>query len=261
MGPTTITIEPIKTVGIAVLCKTPEAGRSKTRLSPPLKPDQCAELSACFIRDLTANLESLCKAGDMAGYAVYTPAGSEGRLRPLLPPTFGLVLQAEGDFGRRLRTAVEDILALGHHGAIIINSDSPTLPPSIVADAASRLLQKDCVALSPAIDGGYTLIGLTRVHPRLFEDIPWSTAAVHRLTEQRAAEIGLQVCNVAPWYDVDDAESLDLLGRELGGERPAFAVPGRPPAPAPFTAAYLATVLPESLSAAPPDVHARHLGA
>ena len=238
----------MKTVGIAVLCKTPEAGYSKTRLSPPLRPEQCAEMSACFIRDLTANLQTLCGDGKMMGYAVYTPVGSEERLLPLLPPQFGLVVQCDGDFGLRLKTSVEDILALGHHGAIIINSDSPTLPAGIVADAAAHLLMEDCVVLSPAIDGGYTLIGLSKVHAHLFEDIPWSTEAVHRLTEARAAEIGLKVVNVAPWYDVDDAASLNLLGRELAGDPPFAATSGHPPAAAPATTAYLATVLPDALS-------------
>jgi rSAM/selenodomain-associated transferase 1 len=243
-----------KTVGIAVLCKTPQAGASKTRLSPPLHPDQCAQMSACFIRDLTANLDTLCDDGRVAGYAVYTPVGSEDRLRPLLPARFGLVVQSDGDFGRRLRTSVEDILALGHHGAIIINSDSPTLPPAIVADAVARLLEEDCVVLSPAVDGGYTFIGLSHVHTRLFEDIPWSTDAVHRLTLARAAEIGLKVCNVAPWYDVDDAESLHLLGRELAGQRPSFAQPQHALAAAPATRAYLETVLPEALAMASADL-------
>ena len=242
-----------KTIGVAVLCKTPEAGRSKTRLSPPLLAEQCAEMSACFIRDLTTNLQGLCDGGDLVGYAVYTPAGSEARLRPLLPSDFGLVLQIDGDFGQRLKASVEDILALGYYGAIIINSDSPTLPPGIVADAAARLLEGDCVVLSPAIDGGYTLIGLSQVHHRLFEDIPWSTEAVHRLTEERAAEIGLKVCNVAPWYDVDDAASLHLLGRELAGDRPSFASPDHPPASAPATKAYLAKVLPKALDWRPPS--------
>ncbi len=207
-------------------------------------------MSACFIRDLTANLQTLCGDGRITGYAVYTPVGSEERLRPLLPSQFGLVVQCDGDFGLRLRTSVEDILALGHHGAIIINSDSPTLPAGIVADAAARLLEGDCVALSPALDGGYTLIGLTKIHARLFEDIPWSTEAVHRLTEERAAEIGLKVCNVPPWYDVDDGASLNLLRRELAGE-PPFFVSAHPPAAAPATKAYVATILPDVLTSVP----------
>lgn len=238
-----------KTVGVAVLCKTPQAGKSKTRLSPPLQPDQCAELSACFIRDLTANLESLCRDGAMYGYAIYTPVGSEDLLRPLLPSTFGLLKQVDGDFGLRLKTSIQDILALGYDGAIIINSDSPTLPPAIVADAVARLLEEDCVVLSPAIDGGYTLIGLSRPHDHLFEDIPWSTDAVYRLTLERAVQIGLPVCNVAPWYDVDDAQSLEMLGRELSGVPLSFAAPGHRPAQAPATRAYLTQVLPDVLDA------------
>jgi glycosyltransferase A (GT-A) superfamily protein (DUF2064 family) len=212
-----------------------------------LRADQCAELSACFIRDLTANLATLLPDGAVAGYAVYTPVGSEARLRPLLPEAFGLVQQSDGDFGRRLSTAVQDILALGHHGAIIINSDSPTLPPEIVAEAVARLLEGDCVVLSPAIDGGYTLIGLSHLHRRLFEDIPWSTDAVHRFTEARASEIGLPICNVAPWYDVDDARSLHMLTHELAGHRLPFASPQHPPAPAPATKTYLAKILPAAL--------------
>ena len=47
--------------------------------------------------------------------------------------------------------------------------------------------------LSPAFDGGYTLIGLSKLHRRLFADIPWSTDAVYRLTLDRAREIGLPV--------------------------------------------------------------------
>ena len=87
------------------------------------------------------------------------------------------------------------------------------------------------MVLSPAIDGGYTLIGLSQVHDRLFEDIPWSTEAVHRLTEERAAEIGLKVCNVAPWYDVDDAASLASAGPRIGRRSPIIRLAGTPVGP------------------------------
>ena len=104
------------------------------------------------------------------------------------------------------------------------------------------------MVLSRAADGGYTLIGLTHPHRRLFEDIPWSTGHVHRLTEDRAAEIGLEVCNVAPWYDVDDAASLEMLRRELDGAAPEFADAAHPPADAPATRDYLAAVLPDTVA-------------
>jgi rSAM/selenodomain-associated transferase 1 len=213
----------VSTVAVAIMCKTPISGMSKTRLSPPLRPDECAAISACFIRDLSSTIGSLVTDGDVAGYAVYTPRGSEAALRPLLLRHFRLVPQCDGDFGRRLIQGVADLLAAGHAGAILVNSDSPTLPKSILHEAVDAVRSGDNVTLSPAIDGGYTLIGLSRLHVRLFEDIPWSTSDVYRLTLERAGEIGLPVINVPAWYDVDDAPSFRMLEAELAGDRPAFA--------------------------------------
>ena len=75
----------MQSVGVGIFCKTPAAGFSKTRLSPPLRPEECGMLSACFIRDLAATIHGLSLDGDVAPYAVYTPAGTEDRLRALLP--------------------------------------------------------------------------------------------------------------------------------------------------------------------------------
>lgn len=229
-----------KPVAVAIFCKTPAPGASKTRLSPPLRPDECAAISACFIRDLAATIQSLAQddAG-VTGCAVYTPFGSEAALSRLLPANFALTLQGEGDLGARLRKAVADLLGAGFAGAILLNSDSPTLPKSILRDAVAAVRQGDNVVLSPAHDGGYTLIGLSHPHARLFEDIPWSTKDVHRLTLERAREISLPVVNVAGWYDVDDASSFRMLEDEIEGHRPAFAPRTLTGADAPATRRFL----------------------
>ncbi|CAN5283880.1 TIGR04282 family arsenosugar biosynthesis glycosyltransferase [soil metagenome] len=213
----------MESVAVAVICKTPTPGRSKTRLSPPLLPEECAEISACFIADLCTTIGSLERDGAVAGYAVYTPAGSEATLRRLLPDDFGLVLQVEGDFGARLERGIADLIALGHRGAILINSDSPTLPRAVLRAAVDAVLSSDAVVLGPANDGGYTLIGLSTPQPHLFTDIPWSTEVVYELTVRRAQEIGLPVIALDPWYDVDDAGSYAMLERELDGIAPDFA--------------------------------------
>jgi uncharacterized protein len=228
----------VGSVAIGIICKTPVAGLSKTRLSPPLHPDECARLSACFIRDLASTIESVVRDGDAAGYAVYTPAGTEKVLRRLLPAGFRLLLQSEGNLGARLLQATIDFLNQGHAGAILVNSDSPTLPVSILRAAVAAVRRTDAVVLSPAIDGGYTLIGLSRPHDRIFADIPWSTPQVYGITLARAREIGLPVVNVPPWYDVDDASSLRLLESELDGESLKFAS-GMAGAAAPATRRFL----------------------
>jgi hypothetical protein len=227
----------MKTVAAAIMCKTPATGKSKTRLSPPLRGDECATISACFIQDLSRTIQTLTHDGDVTGYAVYTPVGSETALRQLLPPDFRLAPQYDGDFGERLLRATIDLLDAGHDGAILINSDSPTLPASILRAAVDALRQGDNVVLSPACDGGYTLIGLSKPHRRLFEDIPWSTSAVHQLTLRRALEIGLAVVNVPGWYDVDDEASLRMLEDEMAGKALTFSdIAG---AEAPITRAFL----------------------
>lgn len=229
----------MQSVAIGIFCKTPAAGFSKTRLSPPLRPEECGMLSACFIRDLAATIHGLSLEGEATPYAVYTPAGTEDRLRALLPPSFRLLLQCEGDFGTRLLRATTALLDAGHVGAILVNADSPTLPASILRAAVRALQSQDAVVLGPAIDGGYTLIGLSRPHARIFQDIPWSTPDVYRLTVERAAEIGVPVVTLPLWYDVDDGATLRLLQAELAGERPSFAEAGLKGAPAPATRRFI----------------------
>jgi rSAM/selenodomain-associated transferase 1 len=229
----------MKKIAIAIVCKTPAAGKSKTRLSPPLRPEECAEISSCFIRDLAATIDDVARDGDVGACAVYTPAGSEAALKRLLPNGFDLVLQGEGDLGARLLKGTEDLLDAGYGGAILVNSDSPTLPRSILRDAADAVRQGDNVVLSPAFDGGYTLIGLSRPHARLFDDMPWSTKDVYRLTIARAQEIGLAVVNVPGWYDIDDGVSFGMLEDELAGQRPRFAAPRLIGAHAPATRQFI----------------------
>jgi hypothetical protein len=225
------------TVAVAIVCKTPAPGQSKTRLSPPLRPEECAAISTCFIKDVTRTIAQLAGDGDVTGYALYTPVGSETALRKLLPERFELMPQCDGDFGNRLRLGAADLLQAGHDGAILVNSDSPTLPLAILRAAVGALRRADNVVLSPAHDGGYTLIGLSQVHARLFQDIPWSTGEVYRLTVERARELGLPLADVPGWYDVDDAASLQMLEDECAGRPPAFAT--MPGADAPSTRQFL----------------------
>jgi hypothetical protein len=63
----------MSSVAVAIICKTPRPGHSKTRLSPPLRPEECAGISACFIQDLSVTIASVAGNDRAAGYAIYTP--------------------------------------------------------------------------------------------------------------------------------------------------------------------------------------------
>lgn len=224
---------------VSIVCKTPRPGASKTRLQPLVGPDAAAALSACFIRDVAAAIEAVPAAVGRQGYAIYAPAGSEAELRPLLPDGWGTVCRQDADFGVVLGSAIEGFLADGHDCALVINSDSPTLPPLLVCAAIAALRAPgDRLVLGPATDGGYTLVGLKQPHPRLFEDIRWSTPEVLPATLARAAEIGLPVTLLPVWYDIDDAATFALLEAELAGQALPFAS-GLPGGAAVHTRAFL----------------------
>jgi hypothetical protein len=42
----------MRSVAVAVVCTTLMTGICKTRLSLPLRGEECAAISACFIRDI-----------------------------------------------------------------------------------------------------------------------------------------------------------------------------------------------------------------
>ena len=104
--------------------------------------------------------------------------------------------------------------------AVVLNSDSPTLPTALLVETADMLAQPgERAVLGPSTDGGYYLLGLKTVYRRLFEDITWGTERVAAQTLERARELKLDVHMLPPWYDVDDVEGLRRLHGELGSAR------------------------------------------
>jgi uncharacterized protein len=229
-----------------VMAKTPRPGYSKTRLCPPLDPIQAATLSAAFLRDVSENIALAARHVPIAGYVAYAPAGQEALFDGHLAAGTGLLL-ADGSplmppdvqgFGRCLLHAVLAMLARGHPASVVLNSDSPTLPTALLVRAATALAEaEDRVVLGPAEDGGYYLLGMTAAHAHLFADIAWSTDSVAETTRMRAAQLGLEVVELPPWYDVDDQASLVRLVHETtrpgASHKPCH---GLLPYAAPFTA-------------------------
>jgi uncharacterized protein len=198
------------------MAKAPRPGKVKTRLSPPLTPEQASALNICFIRDTTENIHQVTEASNSTGIVVYTPVGDEAAFEGILPPGFQLLGQRGDGFGERLLHASEDLFACGFSAVCLIDSDSPTMPHDALMQAVSRLLLAgDRLVLGGSDDGGYYLIGIKHAHRRLFEQIAWSTERVLEQTLERAREISLQTEQLPTWYDVDDGATLERLRCEL----------------------------------------------
>jgi rSAM/selenodomain-associated transferase 1 len=199
---------------LAIMTKVPRAGRVKTRLTPPLTPEEAAELNICFLRDTAA---AIAEAGEQAqGVGCYTPPGEEAAYRNILPQNFQLIVQREGNFGERLIGAMDDLFSVGFTAVCLLDSDSPTVPGTVFAEAANLLLQpQDRVVLGPSDDGGYYLIGMKQVHRNLFKRIDWSSGRVSEQTQERAREAKLDLHLLPTFYDVDDGATLRRLCEEL----------------------------------------------
>jgi rSAM/selenodomain-associated transferase 1 len=209
---------PAGLTALAVMTKAPQAGRVKTRLTPPLSPEEAAALNTCFLRDTAAAISLTANSEKAQGVGVYTPVGSEAAYDDILPPEFILVPQRGDQFGERLMAATNDLLQLGFGSVCLIDSDSPTVPATAFAQAVGYLSRPDdCVVLGPSDDGGYYLIGLKKPHCELFQEIEWSTDRVLEQTIAAARKMELTVHLLPAWYDIDDRATLSRLCQELFG--------------------------------------------
>lgn len=198
---------------IGLFFKTPTPGGVKTRLTPPLSPEGAARLYRAFVEDTIALCTSLPETDIVLFHAGGTGSGDP---RSGIAGAEGLPCheQVSGDLGARMEAALARLLERPGDRALILGTDAPDLPGGHILEAFAALEVND-MALGPASDGGYVLVGLKRETPGLFDGIAWSTATVLAAQCARAEELGLRVVLLPPWHDVDLPRDLDHLRARL----------------------------------------------
>ncbi|MBI3973592.1 MAG: TIGR04282 family arsenosugar biosynthesis glycosyltransferase [Chloroflexi bacterium] len=196
---------------VYVVAKAPRAGAAKTRLCPPLSPEQAARLAEAFLRDVLA-------AAHAAGLSCRLIC-RDRREQRALQELAGRLASVHVQFGRGLGDAMESAflqgLRDGFRAVGVLGADTPTLPAEILSDAFAGIDDGADVAIGPSEDGGYYLLVARALHAHLFRDIPWSTSTVGAETIARCRAAGLRVHTLPAWYDVDDAASLARLQTHL----------------------------------------------
>lgn len=197
---------------IQVFARAPVAGRAKTRLIPALGAQGAARLHARMVEHtlqeaaaaalaLAAELQVwVADDHDPAGWLAAEAGRRGARLRA----------QPAGDLGARMCIALDGALDAGSR-VILVGSDCPARRATDFADAFAALDAGHDGVLQPALDGGYTLIGLSRHAPALFRGIDWGTGQVHAQTCARARAQGLRLADLPPTWDVDRPEDLERL--------------------------------------------------
>lgn len=186
--------------------KWPEAGRVKTRLMPELGPVGALD---AHIRLTLAVLDNLCATGYPVEFWWDRPVDDRpGEAESIVEELEGAGLhqgvQQGRTLGERMYRAISQSLR-DYDRALIVGSDCPSVDPDYARKAVSCLADYD-VVLGPSDDGGYVLIGASRVAEGMLDDIAWGKPEVLTQTCDRLKESGLSYCLLEPRWDVDEPE-------------------------------------------------------
>ena len=202
---------------LLLFSKPARPGQVKTRLIGELSPEQAAQLHGAFLADLAGRLSH----GRFTLQVAWALAAEEPI--PDQPP--GGSRQVGEDLGQRLYQALGRA-AQTFPLVAAVGSDHPELPLSIVHQAFDKLVDGSDLVLGPAEDGGYYLVGARRqaLQPQIFDDVPWSTAAVLETTLERCRSLELKVDLLPTGADVDTPDDLSRLIVRLA-QRPELDCP------------------------------------
>jgi hypothetical protein len=201
-------------VQVVVIAKEPRPGAVKTRLCPPLTPEQAAELAEAALADTCRVVACTRVQGRVMAL--------EGRTGRWVPPGCDIVVQRTGAFGERLAGAIDDAWALHPLPVLLIGMDTPQLDTQLVESAARALLDPGVdTVLGPANDGGYWLIGAREPVAGMFAGVPMSTDHTAAAQLRRLHTLSL-TCSLLPTLrDVDTFE--DALAVASASPHTAFA--------------------------------------
>ncbi len=189
---------------VVVFAKAPRPGLAKTRLIPALGAAGAAQLAQRLL-ERAVDAAVAARLGPVE--LCCTPDVHDGAFTALARRhAIDLAAQGEGDLGARMHRALERVLARCPM-ALLIGTDAPALDAAYLQDAAAAL-RRHAAVLGPALDGGYTLIGLKRPARELFEAMPWSTVQVLAQTRGRLRTLGLDTFELPPLADIDEPADL-----------------------------------------------------
>lgn len=192
------------------MARAPSA-KGKSRLASHFSAERLHALKIALLADTLRKFETLPDV-----YIFFTPDDAADELAQWGYPRLRRLPQGPGDLGRRMCTAVRHLLDIQKYdAAVLVGTDIPWLTTEHVREAVDTLAGGGGVVLGPADDGGYYLIGMTRTHRHLFEQIAWGTGRVLTDTLRAAERCGVNARLIQTAYDVDTIDDVRRLERDL----------------------------------------------
>ena len=189
-----------------IFAKIPEVGKVKTRLAETVGDDKALQIYLKLL-GRTHDVASKASSDKLIFYA-----GASDDFDLLDYYRIPKTTQCDGDLGVRMNDAFTRAFAQQYEQVMIIGSDCYELTSDLIDEAFTHLNDNDFV-IGPAKDGGYYLLGMTRLHDPLFEGKAWSTEDVFLDTILDMKENGGRYHILPTLSDVDREEDLpeDLL--------------------------------------------------
>ena len=212
-----------------IFTRYPEPGTTKTRLIPLLGAEGAANLQRKMTEHTVFQVKRIATRHELSVEVRYE-GGDKNIMQTWLGKDFEYRPQGTGDLGQRMKRSFEDAFRTGASEAVIIGTDIPELTHGIIQKAFDALKQKN-MALGPAKDGGYYLIGLrknslSQAIPDLFSGINWGAGDVLEKTIKIADNAGLSFSLLDVLEDIDHPEDL-MIWERLQHKNPTAFNPNR----------------------------------
>lgn len=189
---------------IIVFIKNPELGKVKTRLAKTIGDEKALTIYLRLIQHTLSELEKSNKQTHLF-FSEFTDKNFIGN---------NYSIQEGDDLGERMKNAFEKSLQKNNK-VIIIGTDCPEISVEVIQKAFS-VLEENEVVIGPALDGGYYLLGMKKMTPELFENVPWSTETVYKETVKILNELELTWKELPQLRDLDNEEDLVSLSKDFG---------------------------------------------
>ena len=194
---------------LIVFVKAPEPGRVKTRLQPDLAPEEIVEVYKSFVFEI---MSKCARVRGVDRFMGCTPTKDNGFLKELAATyKMGSFNQQGNSLGERIFNAFTHCFKKGYHEAVLIGSDSPTIPVEYIRKAFQVLGKNDFV-IGPCFDLGLYLIGVKKKKmPLIFRNIKIDTGRDVNIILKKLGSRCINFYMLPFWYDVDTIEDLEFM--------------------------------------------------
>ena len=195
----------LSSTALVIFVRNPVLGQVKTRLAKDIGNERAL---AIYLQLLQHTLE-ITRDLSFRKFIYYADEVSDYDLWSV--PGYTKRKQNGNDLGERMLNSFKELFEQGFTRIVIIGSDCLQLQTEHLQEAVA-LLESNSAVIGPASDGGYYLLGLTKLYPDLFVNKPWSTDQVFAKKIDDFNNQGISFALLEELSDIDDITDLGENG-------------------------------------------------